>query len=117
MIFCVGSVVTDAIIPPGVQWWETSAGSSGCNGEDLLSVGWAGESGSGCLTLPLAAAEDYWLLYYVWSGCAINVYAEEGCPSGSIVGNVPLPPVGLGTNGCLSVEQGFRALEVTCNAS
>lgn len=116
-LLSAGIAFANALPPPGTLWWETSAGATDCYGHDLSSVGWAGDPGSGCLSLPSGAAEDYWLLYYVWSGCSINVYADAGCSNGSVVADVPVPPAGLGSNGCLSVASGFRALEVNCTSS
>ncbi|KAJ3559743.1 hypothetical protein NM688_g156 [Phlebia brevispora] len=114
------SLVSTAILPtvmaapPGVQWWETIGGVAVCGEGDLLSVGFAGQTGTGCLSLADDATTDNWLVYYLWSNCSLNAYAGAGCSPSDTVLSVPNPPAGTDVSACLEVSGGFRSLEVTC---
>ncbi|KAJ3559744.1 hypothetical protein NM688_g155 [Phlebia brevispora] len=116
------AVVSAAILPtvmaapPGIQWWETLASTQGCGGDDLFSIGWNGDSGTGCISLADDAATDYWLIYYLWSTCSLNLYSEAGCSNDTLVLNIPEPaPNNNMPMYCINVTGGFRALDVTCD--
>lgn len=104
--------------PPGVQRWLT-LGSTGATGpcgssDDLFSIGFVGQVGTGCLSLADGAATDFYIEYFLFSGCELILYSAAGCSDTMFVEDFPSPPPGTSTGGCVIVEPGFRSLEVDC---
>lgn len=117
----VPAIVTAA--PPGVERWLTMAGpqpivNNQCPGTpDLFSIGFIGQTSSGCLGLSNSTSPDeLTVTYELWAGCTIDLYSDAGCADGTIVDSVVGPPLdsNTGIRGCHGVEEGFRALEVIC---
>ncbi|KAJ3559736.1 hypothetical protein NM688_g160 [Phlebia brevispora] len=100
--------------PPGEIRFETLAGPDGCEGDDLFTIGFFGTNNHSCVSLAESSPTDFWLDWTL-SNCSVNLFAEAGCPSASLVFTVP-EPANLGEGGCANVEAGFRALNITCTA-
>ncbi|KAJ3559734.1 hypothetical protein NM688_g162 [Phlebia brevispora] len=99
--------------PPGILRFETIASTSSCpGGDDLFTIGFVGTTGAPCTSLDDSAPPDLFLDWTLFD-CSVNLFAEAGCPDGSLTFIVPAP-ASPGVSGCASVETGFRALNVTC---
>ena len=125
LLFSFSAILSTSVLaaPPGVQLWLTLAGPDlPVNGEcgateDLFSIGFIGSTGSGCLSLPNSTIiDEHSLDYELWNGCTINLYSSAECSDADIVDTVPSPPPNTGSRGCEVVEEGFRALQVTCTS-
>ncbi|KAJ3559745.1 hypothetical protein NM688_g154 [Phlebia brevispora] len=115
-LLSAATIPTVLSAPPGIEWWETLASTSGCLGTDLFSIGWNGQPGTSCISLADGAATDYSLAYYLWSTCTINLYSEAGCADDTLVLNIPEPASGSNIPmKCINVTEGFRALQVLCD--
>lgn len=99
--------------PPGIERFLTVAGpGSNCGGNDLFTIGFSGTAGAPCTSLADGAATDFSVEWELFN-CTIDLFAEAGCPDGSLVLNIPAPAL-PGSGGCTDVAAGFRALNVTC---
>ncbi|KAJ3559740.1 hypothetical protein NM688_g159 [Phlebia brevispora] len=120
MFGLVSAALLPAVIaaPPGVQWYQTFGDVGVCGealpGDDLFSIGFSGQPGTGCLSLPDDAATLDHLVYYVWSTCNLTVFAGAGCSPDDTVLTVPNPPFGTDASACVELSEGFRSLDVTC---
>lgn len=98
--------------PPGIERFLTVAGPANCGGNDLFTIGFLGTTGAPCTSLADGAATDFWVEWELFN-CTVDLFAEAGCPDGSLVLNIPAPAV-PGSGGCTNAADGFRALNVTC---
>ncbi len=114
--FAVLQMATSTVAaPPGVFHYVAVAGTSaacGAGGENFFAQG-TGPPGVPCTTIADGTVTDFWADYQLIN-CTMNLFAEAGCPSDSLVLEIPGSPVAPGASGCMAVEPGFRALNVTC---
>ncbi len=78
--------------PPGIERFLTVAGPANCGGNDLFTIGFSGTTGAPCTSLADGAATDFWLEWELFN-CTVDLFAEAGCPDGSLVLNIPAPAV------------------------
>ena len=100
--------------PPNTIKWQTLGSASSCSAGGLLdTLGFQGQPGQACASLPSTAASAAFLSWTVSdASCTVELYAEAGCDPGELV--VSLGGVTGNEVMCAEVPGGFRALDVVC---
>ena len=103
-----------AAAPPNTIKWQTLGSASSCNAGGLLdTIGFLGQPGQACVSLPSTAPSAAFLSWTVSDpSCTVELYAEAGCDPAELV--VSLGGVTGNSLMCAEVPGGFRALDVVC---